>query len=635
MNRIGVVAAIVAGTALPLGVLGVAGVAAAADGAAWLIFGFAVAIPALVLGPAVALRTGNAVGIALAAAGLAIVLTVAGDAYLRGAAQAGLPTSVVLVAMSAGAWMLLFAPWIWVLLLFPTGRLERRLDRIVAATITVVAVAFDLLAIVAPAPYPEPWEASPHPWGVWGPADVLAPALLPVFLACLIAAPASVVLRYRRARGPERRQLRWLSVAAFAVPSALLFLWVTYFLFGGAEVVLVAVAVFCVAIPLSIGAALLTATDADVWIVRVVSWCVLLLALVGIVAGATALGARIPGGAALIAAATAAVAVLGTIAGRAPLERAVGAVIFPRTARTVDELRIALEQVHRGDTPPEQVTEILRRGMRDPSLVVEFAGDAVATDRTVTPVTLAGSRIATIAGRPGAELVPQRVVAAAAPLIELVRLRAELARALRDAERSRARLVRAETEERRRLERDLHDGAQQRLVSLGMSLRLAQRHAVRGELDVDRALDDAITAVAASVADLRAVAHGLRPSSLDDGLPAALADLSSTAAVPVEVNLRGAPIPDTVGTTAYYVASEGVANAVKHAHAADVAVSVEQDAAALHVRVIDNGGGGAAVTPGGGLAGLSDRVRAIGGTLRVDSPIGGGTTLWAELPCAS
>jgi len=637
-----VIATIVALFALPLMAVGVAGVAMSSTGSAWLIFAVAIAVPALVLGPAIAWRTGLSVGVALAAAGVGIVLAAATDTYLRGAVETGQPTPTVLIALSTGAWMVLYGPWVWVLLLFPTGRFESTIDRVTAWAVVVVGVAFDLLVAVAPEPYSPPFAQVAHPWGVVPWAGVAAVILLPLFLVCLLASVVSTFVRARRATGLTLRRLRWLVMAATIVPLALLLCWASYLLWGGMEAVMVGIAAFCVAIPVAIGAALLTAdADVDFWIVRVVTWCVLLLAVLGVVAAAAALATRVPDrGAVAIAAVTSAAAVLAVMLLRRPLERVVAAVLFPRTERTVDALRTLLADVHRGAAPPERVVAVLRSGLEDPELTVDYAaederrGVSPAGLRGVpTPVTVGGARVATILRADLA--VPQRIADAAAPLLELARQRAQLARALREVEESRRRLMTAETDERRRLERDLHDGAQQRLVSLGMSLRLAQRRDARGELDVTQALDDAIAAVAASVADLRAVAHGLRPSRLDDGLAAALADLSSASAVPVDVRLDTQEIPDIVATTAYYVASEGIANAVKHAHAASVTVSVVRAGEVVRVRVIDDGAGGANARAGGGLAGLADRVRAVGGALRVDSAVGAGTALEAELPCAS
>src|SRR5690349_15314349 len=203
-------------------------------------------------------------------------------------------------------------------------------------------------------------------------------------------------------------------------------------------------------------------------------------------------------------------------------------------------------------------------------------------------------------------------------------MRPAVSQVLQDVEASRARLVRVGYEERRRLELDLHDGAQQRLVSLGMALRLAQRHLGEGTVDVDGVIDAAVAEIGTAVSELRQIAHGLRPSSLDDGLGAALTNLTRTTPVPVSLDLCSDDLPDHVSTTAYYVAAEAVANAVKHAGAGAIALTVQRDGGEVRVRISDDGVGGAIVRAGSGLAGLRDRVGALGGTLGVRSPTGTG-----------
>lgn len=230
----------------------------------------------------------------------------------------------------------------------------------------------------------------------------------------------------------------------------------------------------------------------------------------------------------------------------------------------------------------------------------------------------------------------REVAGAVALVVEVVRLRLELSRALRDVEASRARLLRIGYDERRRLERDLHDGAQQRLVSLGMSLRLAQRHLGDGSVDLDGLLDQSVAELGTAVAELRQVAQGLRPSALDDGLHPALSSLTRTVPLPIDLHIAAdQAVPDDIAATAYYVVSEAVTNAVKHAGAARIGLRVVQDDGRLCVRVEDDGRGGASVRPGSGLAGLADRVAAAGGSLLVHSPAGGGTVVEAVLPCAS
>jgi signal transduction histidine kinase len=178
----------------------------------------------------------------------------------------------------------------------------------------------------------------------------------------------------------------------------------------------------------------------------------------------------------------------------------------------------------------------------------------------------------------------------------------------------------------------LHDGAQQRLVSLGMALRLAQRHLDDGTVDVGGLLDQSVAELGTAVAELRHIAHGLRPSHLDDGLQAALSALVRNLPLTVELDVSADSVPDDVATTAYYVVSEAVTNAVKHADATSIRLSVNRDNGQLVIRVSDDGRGGATLP---NTSGLADRVAALSGTLHIQSPAGRGTVVEAALPCAS
>jgi signal transduction histidine kinase len=191
--------------------------------------------------------------------------------------------------------------------------------------------------------------------------------------------------------------------------------------------------------------------------------------------------------------------------------------------------------------------------------------------------------------------------------------------------------------DRRQIERDLHDGAQQRLLSLGMDLGMALEK-FESDPDGARALvGGAHQELQRAIAELRNLARGIHPAVLTDrGLDAALSALAARSPVPVrlDVELRERP-PASVEATAYFIVAEALANAAKHAHANAVEVRVRTIGDRLHVEVADNGVGGAAEQPGGGLAGLADRATSVEGSLRVSSPVGGPTIVAAELPCAS
>jgi signal transduction histidine kinase len=199
---------------------------------------------------------------------------------------------------------------------------------------------------------------------------------------------------------------------------------------------------------------------------------------------------------------------------------------------------------------------------------------------------------------------------------------------------SRARIVAAADETRRRIERDLHDGVQQRLVSLGLELRLVQS-AVPGWMgEVETEIGRVAGELNGVMEDLREIARGIHPSVLSDGgLGPALRALARRAAIPVEVDPGPiARLPEPIELAAYYVVSEALTNATRYAHASVVQVAANACAGTLRVCVRDDGAGGADPLRGSGLVGLKDRIEALGGTFSVRSPAGGGTTVSCELP---
>ncbi len=206
-------------------------------------------------------------------------------------------------------------------------------------------------------------------------------------------------------------------------------------------------------------------------------------------------------------------------------------------------------------------------------------------------------------------------------------------RAEEEIRASRGRIVAAGDEARRRLERNLHDGAQQRLVSLSLALRLA-----RSKLETEPAAAGSILSaageeLAAALEELRELARGIHPAVLTDrGLDAALQGLATRTPIPVELDRIGRRLPAPIEAAAYYVVSEAVANVVKHGHASSIRVGLEAANGTFRVEVSDDGVGGADAAGGSGLRGLSDRVSALDGRLDVESPTGGGTRVAAELP---
>ena len=203
-----------------------------------------------------------------------------------------------------------------------------------------------------------------------------------------------------------------------------------------------------------------------------------------------------------------------------------------------------------------------------------------------------------------------------------------------DLDNSRARIVAAADENRRRIERDLHDGAQQRLATLVVQLRAAAGNLTAGPEELRDVLAEAANAVTAALNEVREIARGIHPAVLSEGgLAPALRALARRSAVPVKLTVStSGRLAERIEVTAYYVVSELLTNAVKHARASVVHVTLEQPDKTLHLSVRDNGVGGADPARGSGLIGLRDRVEAIGGTVVIQSPAGAGTTVLVSLP---
>jgi signal transduction histidine kinase len=330
------------------------------------------------------------------------------------------------------------------------------------------------------------------------------------------------------------------------------------------------------------------------------------------------------------------------------LHRAVGKVLDRDRTVLVDQIERFVEHVRDGLAEPEAVEEVLRSAVRDPGLTLlltDLAGtgyvDLEGAPRSPTGNQLevslrtAHSEVGILLASPGSMRRLRRVKLAASVArlpIEVSRLRLGLRRALTEVDESRQRLVSATIEERRRLERDLHDGAQQQLVAIGMQLRAAQRRLPPDD-SVANDLDLAVDRLQNTVDELRQLAHGIRPASLDDGLSAALARLGAECPLPVDFAVEDATDSEVVAVTAYFVVAEAMANVLKHAHASHIGISVQHRNGQLHVKVVDDGVGGVPVDAG--LTTMRDRVGSVGGRLAVTSEPLGGTTIEAVLPCVS
>ncbi len=223
-----------------------------------------------------------------------------------------------------------------------------------------------------------------------------------------------------------------------------------------------------------------------------------------------------------------------------------------------------------------------------------------------------------------------------ASFTELVATAISNAENLAELTASRARVVAAADEARRRIERDLHDGAQQRLISLGLALRAAQAAVPPQACELEGELAHVAEGLASVLEDLQEMARGIHPAILArGGLGPALKTLARRSTVPVELDMRAeARLPERVEVAAYYVVAEALTNAAKHANASVVHLEAKAAGRALRLSVRDDGSGGADPVRGTGLIGLKDRVEALGGTITVHSPAGAGTSLHAEFPLA-
>ncbi|OHV35251.1 MULTISPECIES: sensor histidine kinase [Pseudofrankia] len=555
------------------------------------------------------------------------------------------------------------------------------------------------------------------------PTNVVFAASAALVIGGLVASVAALGVRLRAARGALRQQLKWFTyaaaVAGVLLPASLV-LWNAW---PGARV-LSAVAVTVLPIGACVAILRYRLYDIDVVINRTLVYgTITVLLAAAFAATVLALGTVLGRGSPV---ATAGATLVIVVAFR-PLRARVQAGVDRRFNRArYDALRRMadfLDALRADRAAPEQIGDVLRGLLDDPGLdllffqtesaaYVDADGEpvadvaAAAAGRARLPISRRDEPVALVLHRPRPDPLPRDVVQAGGLAIEIARLRVELRRQLAEVRGSRARIVAAANEERRRIERDLHDGAQQRLVSIGLALRHAQ-HQLGGTAGPERAsrtLDDAVTQLGSAIDELRELARGLPPAQLGGGLTPAFTELARQSPVPVTVRVNLVPsaaetstptaMPPTsvasaatatitapaaapsagaamaaadgdatgrtagagpagavrgdgpkgagvgrldrrVEVAAYFVGSEGVTNAVKHAQARRIELSAEVRDGRLVVAVADDGVGGATPAGGTGLRGLAERVAALGGTLRIASGPGAGTVLTAELPCGS
>jgi signal transduction histidine kinase len=322
-----------------------------------------------------------------------------------------------------------------------------------------------------------------------------------------------------------------------------------------------------------------------------------------------------------------------------------------RLARSaVGDLMVELDQ----PLPPGDLQASLSRTLRDPSLELLYALDERDRwvnargqhrslpppgqgnqARTVTLVERDGQPLAALIHDPALDPGLVRATAAAAGIaIENERLHAEVQAQLEEVRASRQRIVAAGDRERRRVERNLHDGAQQRLATLALSLAMLRDHDGTDPATAD-ALAQALAELRQAIDELRELARGIHPAILtEEGLPAAVESLADRSPLPVRIAADfDTRLPEPAETAAYFVVSEALANVAKYAHASRAQVELSRCNGTLRVEVVDDGVGGADPARGSGLRGLADRVSAMRGSFAVETPPGGGTRVLAEIPC--
>jgi signal transduction histidine kinase len=322
-----------------------------------------------------------------------------------------------------------------------------------------------------------------------------------------------------------------------------------------------------------------------------------------------------------------------------------------RLARSaVSDLVVELER----PLPPGELQAALARTLGDPSLELLYALEgqerwvnASGQQQSLPPpgngsqqraVTLAerdGRPLAALVHDPALDESLVRAAAAAAGIaIENARLHAEILAQLEEVRASRQRIVEAGDRERRRVERNLHDGAQQRLATLALSLAML-RDRDGADPTTASALAQAAAELKQAISELRELARGIHPAILtEEGLPAAVESLADRSSLPVRVAADfESRLPEPVETAAYFVVSESLANVVKYASASAARVKLSRCNGTLRVEVLDDGIGGADPGRGSGLRGLEDRVSALRGSFAVETPAGGGTRVFAEIPC--
>ncbi len=514
------------------------------------------------------------------------------------------PAAPAMFDLKQGIWVWNFAGFVALCLVFPdgplTGRFWRRLPLLAVVAGCLLNAAVSLDPTIRRVDGVTRGGYSVHlPAAVRGAELVLAFA---AFLSVLAATAASLVVRYRRPGEVARSQLRWLMLSAGAVPVALALGWLaelagapTSFSYAPFMIVIL------IAVPIAVAVAILRHDlyDVDRLLGSSLAWLLTSLVSAAIFAATVyAIGEAVSAASRVGVTAAAFLTALLLLPLYRGIHEWVGRVVDRERTLILARVDEFVLRVRDGDVEPEQVVTLLRSALRDRELQLLLRLPGARDDEYVDidghdALPHGPQRIALVSNDVELGLIvlgssssrrlwqARAAVSRARLPIEVVRLRIELRRALEEVKGSRARLLAATTSERRRLERDLHDGAQRQIVAVGMRLRSLQARLGRDAPEYDE-LDAAVAALEETVAELRRLAH---------------------------------------------------TNALKHAAATRLSASIAADNGRIVVEIHDDGIGGAKL--GFGLTSLRDRVSAAGGSLTVRSPAGGGTSIVAELACAS
>lgn len=546
----------------------------------------------------------------------------------------------------------------WTLMAFPDGRLPSPRWRFAVAAMMAVAAVLAVVSALWPVEYDRVGLAAAHPLDVPGgeAADRFWYYAHYSYLVFQVLWTVAIVMRIRRARGDEARQMRWLVCAVLA---AILLLVAGLLAFGSPLLGLLALPLIPVAAGLAILKFRLYDIDPVINKSLVIGVMLLLItaAYVAIVVGA---GAVVPADERALALVTTAVVAVAFEPLRRRAQRLADRLVYGHRATPYEAL--SRLSAHLEDPPQElldAVAATVAGGVGATEVVVWVGDEHRLEPQGRWPATTVEAGPAALAGLAGSRRLVRPIVhrdtvrgaiTVRKPTGESLsateaRLLADLAaqtgliigqqQQAQEVQAVARRIVTAEDAARRRIERDLHDGAQQRLVTLGLELgALAKQAEANGAAMADR-VRHARSQLLEATAELRELARGLHPMVLaQSGLEPALAALADRSAIPVRLHVAHADrLPGNIEATAYYVVSEALTNAVRHSGASVLIIDVAPAEGGLGVEVTDDGRGGARPGPGTGLQGLADRLAALGGHFQVDSPSGGGTRVKAVLPC--